>query len=51
MIKQEFEVSKSCQIIALLEVMKSQNEYMKPSHWPKFERNIREISALEDYVD
>ena len=27
--------------------MKSQNEYMKSSHCPKYERNIREISALE----
>ena len=35
----------------LLKFMKSQNEYMKLSHCPKFERNIREISALDDYID
>ena len=34
-----------------LKVMKSQNEYMKSSHCPKYERNIREISALEDCID
>ena len=34
--------------LTLLKFMKSQNEYMKLSHCPKFERNIREISALED---
>ena len=34
-----------------IKVMKSQNEYVKLSHCPKYERNIREISALEDYID
>ena len=34
-----------------LKVMKSQNEYMKLSHCPKYEQNIREISALEGYID
>ena len=34
-----------------LKVMKSQNEYMKLSHFPKYEGNIREISALENYID
>ena len=34
-----------------LKVMKSQNEYMKLSHCPKYEQNIREIFALEDYLD
>ena len=29
-----------------LKVMKSQNEYC-----PKYEQNVRDISALEDYVD
>ena len=28
-----------------------QNEYMNLSHCPKYELNIREISALEDYID
>ena len=37
--------------LTLLKFMKSQNEYMKLSHCPKFERNIREISALDDYID
>ena len=31
--------------------MRFQNEYMKSSLCPKFEQNIREISALEDYID
>ena len=31
----------------LLKAMKSQNEYMKSLHCPKYEQNIREISALE----
>ena len=34
-----------------LKVMKSQNEYMKSSHCPNYEQNIREISAMEDYID
>ena len=35
----------------LLKVMKSQNEYLKSLHCPKYEENIREISDLEDYID
>ena len=35
----------------VLKVMKSQNKYMKSLHCPKYEQNIREISALEDYID
>ena len=34
-----------------LKVMRFQNEYMKSSLCPEFEQNIREISALEDYID
>ena len=35
----------------ILKVMKSQNEYMKSSHCPKYKQDIKEISALEDYID
>jgi hypothetical protein len=35
----------------ILKVMKSQNEYMKSSHCPKYEQKIREISTLEDCID
>ena len=37
--------------IHVLKVMTSQNRCMKLSHCPKYEQNIREISALEDYID
>ena len=30
--------------------MKYQNDYMKSSHCTKYERNIREISALEEFI-
>ena len=34
-----------------VKVMKSQNEYLKSLHCQKYKWNIREISALEDYID
>ena len=34
-----------------LKVIKSQIEYMKSSYCPKYERIIRDISALVDYID
>ena len=47
----EAEGQEFAKILRLLKVMKSQNEYMKSSNYPKYEENIREISALEDYID
>ena len=44
-------LSKQDGFFLFLKVMKSQNEYMKSLHCPKYEQNIREISALEDYMD
>ena len=50
-LKFEAEGQEFAKILRLLKVMKSQNEYMKSSNYPKYEENIREISALEDYID